>query len=46
MQVDRVIRDIHWKDSDYDARVPPDRVPEKLSEIVPYMEGDRYKALF
>ncbi len=46
VQVDRVIRDIHWHDPDYNARVPPDRVPEKLSEIVPYMEGDRYEALF
>ena len=45
VQVDRVIRDIHWKDSDYDARVPPDRVPEKLSEIVPYMEGARVREM-
>ena len=45
VQVDRVIRDIHWKDSDYDERVPPDRVPEKLSEIVPYMEGARVREM-
>lgn len=45
VQVDRVIRDIHWKDSDYDTRVPPDRVPEKLSEIVPYMEGARVREM-
>lgn len=45
VQVDRVIRDIQWKDSDYDAGVPPDRVPEKLSEIVPYMEGARVREM-
>ncbi len=45
VQVDRVIRDIHWKDSDYDAGVPPDHVPEKLSEIVPYMEGARVREM-
>ncbi|MEA1963689.1 MAG: hypothetical protein U9O41_00950 [Candidatus Aerophobetes bacterium] len=45
VQVDRVIRDIQWKNSDYDEKVPPDRVPEKLSEIVPYMEGARVREM-
>ncbi len=37
-QVDRVIRDIAWKDSPFDERVDPERVPTK-AELVPYMEG-------
>lgn len=45
VQIDRVIRDIQWKDSDYDEKVPPDRVPGKLSEIVPYMEGARVREM-
>lgn len=45
VQVDRIIRDIHWKDSDYDERVPPDRIPERSSEVVPYMEGARVREM-
>ena len=45
VQVDRVIRDIQWKNSDYDEKVPPDHIPEKLSEIVPYMEGARVREM-
>jgi len=41
VQVDRVIRDIAWKGSDWDNRTPPDRVPKKPKELVPYMEGAR-----
>jgi len=37
-QIDRVIRDIHWKDSAYDERVGVDRTPIK-EQLVPYMEG-------
>jgi len=37
-QVDRVIRDIAWKDSKYDIRVNPFRIAGK-EDIVPYMEG-------
>lgn len=40
-QVDRVVRDIHWTDSPFDSRVPADRPPRALSELVPYMEGAR-----
>jgi len=43
VQVDRVIRDIQWKNSDYDEKVPPDRVPEKPSDVVPYIEGARVR---
>ena len=39
VQVDRVIRDIHWAPSDFDARVPPGRVPAGPDQVVPYMEG-------
>jgi len=45
VQVDRVIRDIQWKNSDYNEKVPPDHIPEKLSEIVPYMEGARVREM-
>ena len=39
VQVDRVIRDIHWTPSAFDASVPPSRVPRGPEEVVPYMEG-------
>ena len=39
VQVDRVIRDIHWAPSEFDARVPPDRAPAAPEQVVPYMEG-------
>ena len=40
-QVDRVIRDIAWEDSPWDIKVPPDRIPQKPEDLVPYMEGAR-----
>ncbi len=45
VQVDRIIRDIQWKDSDYDERIPPDHIPERSSEVVPYMEGARVREM-
>jgi hypothetical protein len=39
VQVDRVIRDIHWTPSAFDASVPPDRVPKDPGQVVSYMEG-------
>ena len=45
VQVERVIRDIQWKGSDYDEKVPPDRVPDRISQIVPYMEGARVREM-
>jgi hypothetical protein len=39
VQVDRVIRDIHWTPSAFDASVPADRVPRDVTQLVPYMEG-------
>jgi len=39
VQVDRVVRDIHWTPSAFDASVPPERVPSGPEEVVPYMEG-------
>jgi hypothetical protein len=39
VQVDRVIRDIHWTPSAFDASVPADRVPTGPDQLVPYMEG-------
>ena len=39
VQVDRVIRDIHWTPSEMDASVPADRVPKGPAQVVPYMEG-------
>jgi hypothetical protein len=39
VQVDRVIRDIHWTPSAFDAAVPADRVPKDAGQVVPYMEG-------
>ena len=38
-QVDRVIRDIAWKNSDFDEHVSPFRIPASREEVVPYMEG-------
>ena len=40
-QVDRVVRDYLWYNSSFDANVPADRVPENISQVVPYMEGAR-----
>ena len=45
VQVDRVIRDIHWTPSDLDAAVPADRVPAGPDQVVPYMEGARVRDL-
>lgn len=45
VQVDRVIRDIAWQGSAYDVQVPPDRVPENLDDLVPYMEGMRAREM-
>lgn len=45
IQVDRGVRDIFWKDSLYDSRVPPDRVPNDSTQLVPYMEGARAREL-
>lgn len=45
VQVDRVIRDIQWNGSDYDEKVPPHRVPDRVSQIVPYMEGARVREM-
>ena len=39
VQVDRVIRDIHWTPSELDASVPANRVPTGPAQLVPYMEG-------
>jgi hypothetical protein len=44
-QVDRVIRDIVWEDSQWDKSVPENRVPTKPEDIVPYMEGARVREL-
>jgi hypothetical protein len=44
-QVDRVIRDIVWEDSQWDKNVPENRIPTKPEDIVPYMEGERVKEL-
>lgn len=41
IQVDRGVRDIFWKDSRFDIRVPPNRIPNGEQELVPYMEGAR-----
>jgi hypothetical protein len=38
-QVDRVVRDVAWAGSKWDERAPPDRVPESIDDLVPYMEG-------
>ncbi|MEI8032683.1 MAG: hypothetical protein WCH05_04985 [Chlorobiaceae bacterium] len=38
-QVDRVIRDIAWKDSGFDENIDPQRVPANKAQLVPYMEG-------
>lgn len=37
-QVDRVIRDIAWKNSKYDISTDPKRIPTR-NQLVPYMEG-------
>lgn len=44
-QVDRVIRDYLWTDSDFDTKVEADRVPQNSSQVVPYMEGARVKEM-
>ncbi|HOP73719.1 MAG TPA: hypothetical protein PLC07_01515 [Bacillota bacterium] len=41
IQVDRGVRDIFWKESRFDIRVPPNRKPSGEHELVPYMEGAR-----
>lgn len=41
IQVDRGVRDIFWKESRFDIRVPPNRIPNGEQELVPYMEGAR-----
>ena len=38
-QVDRVIRDIAWKDSAFDSRKSALSIPSERKMIVPYMEG-------
>ena len=45
VQVDRIIRDIQWKGSDYGKRVPPDRVSERPLEVVSYMRWARVKEM-
>ena len=45
VQVDRVIRDYTWTDSDFDTKVPANRTPENSSQVVPYMEGARTREL-
>lgn len=44
-QVDRVIRDIAWKNSSFDVRIPANRIPNNPSELVPYMEGARVQEM-
>ncbi len=40
-QVDRVVRDIAWKGSDYDESVSETKILSLIEEAVPYMEGAR-----
>ena len=44
-QVDRVIRDYLWTDSAFDTKVPPNRIPQDSSQIIPYMEGARVREM-
>ena len=44
-QVDRVVRDYLWYNSSFDANVPADRVPQDISQVVPYMEGARVQEM-
>jgi len=44
VQIDRVVRDIHWDSPVFGINVPANRTPA-VSEIVPYMEGARTKEM-
>ncbi len=45
VQVNRVIRNVLWDNSQFGLRVPADRVPKNFSDVVPYAEGSRVREM-